>query len=635
MQFKKQTIILVLLCMSLSLILAGCGVKPPEAEQIKEDLVGKKIYIYGDSFMGGSTLTISKEQLEKVKIVKRQTNKEEKKDLVFVSVEIKNDYITYYGNLSLEYNLYDDKGWVLDNVVREGERLNIRANEALSEEEILKPLYSTPVSLAGSGNWQVKENEVESVEILERNISLDEMIDTVKLQVVCKNGSEMVKFTDTFVYLYEDKRDGTYEWVYKGVENPKEKYHPKQNVVDDYETALYAGVNESIIKNILFPKGAYEKDLYKIIKVSNKAKEYEYTWGLKDPREIREIKIIKQDTNLEEKKDQVEVEITLERDSVRAKGNLIMNLWYGKRLGALGWHLSDLKASENKPLEIEYLVEPRLTEEKVKKDLIGKKFTYRSGLFIRTSRWIIEPDEIKKCELIGYRPHMEETVIDTDTIAYDVELVLQGSEKIIKGYVSVIYDIKENGECEFVGLEKVENFDIISQEELSTLINNKNVDFQESVNVLREEELEKIKFKELISSSTLKPKDRYNVENLFDNNNKTAWVEGKNGDGIGESVTFKKDNPFLVKKIIINNGYKKSENLYKANNRVKNIKITFSDGSELIKELSNNFSKVDTFELDYEKETKWIKFTILDVYEGTKYEDTCITGIDVYGKNSI
>ncbi len=41
-----------------------------------------------------------------------------------------------------------------------------------------------------------------------------------------------------------------------------------------------------------------------------------------------------------------------------------------------------------------------------------------------------------------------------------------------------------------------------------------------------------------------------------------------------------------------------------------NIKIVFSDASELVKELSDDHNKTDIFELEAGKEIEWIKIII-------------------------
>ncbi|MCX7749767.1 MAG: stalk domain-containing protein [Clostridia bacterium] len=113
---------------------------------------------------------------------------------------------------------------------------------------------------------------------------------------------------------------------------------------------------------------------------------------------------------------------------------------------------------------------------------------------------------------------------------------------------------------------------------------------------------------------------------------KTAWVEGKKGDGVGEwiSIQGKESGLLEVSGIKIINGYAKSENLYKANNRVKKVKIEFSDGSSMEKEVKDSLMDYQRLEFGKIIKTKFVKITILEVYNGTKYEDTCISGIKFF-----
>ena len=73
--------------------------------------------------------------------------------------------------------------------------------------------------------------------------------------------------------------------------------------------------------------------------------------------------------------------------------------------------------------------------------------------------------------------------------------------------------------------------------------------------------------------------------------------------------------------------------LYKKNNRVKKIQIESMDSEEkynfdYILEDTPNFQ-----EIQLPRYTKKIKITILDVYKGTDYDDTCISGIMTAGMN--
>ena len=54
----------------------------------------------------------------------------------------------------------------------------------------------------------------------------------------------------------------------------------------------------------------------------------------------------------------------------------------------------------------------------------------------------------------------------------------------------------------------------------------------------------------------------YGPESLFDNNPNTAWVEGVDGQGIGEWIVIEFDRLRLVTDLQIQNGYNKGRELY-------------------------------------------------------------------------
>ncbi|MEA4962438.1 DUF5050 domain-containing protein [Lutispora sp.] len=130
----------------------------------------------------------------------------------------------------------------------------------------------------------------------------------------------------------------------------------------------------------------------------------------------------------------------------------------------------------------------------------------------------------------------------------------------------------------------------------------------------------------------------------------TLWVEGAKGSGIGEWIKLESGRidangkktamTQTINGIQILNGHIKSKELYFANNRVKKIQIEFSDGSSIIKELDDEFAEYDKsfgeyfgvqeIFFDREIDTDYIKISILDVYRGNKYDDTCISGIQIF-----
>ena len=103
------------------------------------------------------------------------------------------------------------------------------------------------------------------------------------------------------------------------------------------------------------------------------------------------------------------------------------------------------------------------------------------------------------------------------------------------------------------------------------------------------------------------------------------WVEGAKGNGINETISIEFNNPVYSFSIL--NGYADVQNmkLFKENSRVKKLKV---------EDLTNKLEYTMAFEdkvyfnyLELSKPSNSIKLTILEVYEGTKYQDTCISAL--------
>jgi hypothetical protein len=143
------------------------------------------------------------------------------------------------------------------------------------------------------------------------------------------------------------------------------------------------------------------------------------------------------------------------------------------------------------------------------------------------------------------------------------------------------------------------------------------------------------------SSSLNSDKDtKYQEKNANDLSYETAWVEGKSDEGIGEYLEyyFYNKSPRITG-IIISNGYVKSESTWKNNNRVKKLRLIVN--GKVFGILNLEDSKDDQiFELGTLGHNKngtdlILKFQIVEVYKGDKYNDTAITeiyfdGIDVH-----
>ncbi|HOV05031.1 MAG TPA: caspase family protein, partial [Kaistiaceae bacterium] len=70
----------------------------------------------------------------------------------------------------------------------------------------------------------------------------------------------------------------------------------------------------------------------------------------------------------------------------------------------------------------------------------------------------------------------------------------------------------------------------------------------------------------------------YGPANIFDGSNRTAWVEGVDGNGEGEWLRFDFSGEATVGRVVVSNGYAKSDDIYKKNSRIRDVALEFSGG---------------------------------------------------------
>ena len=120
-----------------------------------------------------------------------------------------------------------------------------------------------------------------------------------------------------------------------------------------------------------------------------------------------------------------------------------------------------------------------------------------------------------------------------------------------------------------------------------------------------------------------------------DGNTDTSWQEGVDGDGEGELIELDMGEIVQVQCIELHLGNWRSDEWYAKNNVPKKLIFTLFDNEEEIM-----LSQVITF--PWEKKTfyvglnrpfpaRHIDIEIVDVYPGSKYDDTCIAEIRVCG----
>lgn len=155
----------------------------------------------------------------------------------------------------------------------------------------------------------------------------------------------------------------------------------------------------------------------------------------------------------------------------------------------------------------------------------------------------------------------------------------------------------------------------------------------------------KLYFQNIKASSSLKDKHyNYLPENILEVYdagyettrwvmNNIPWVEGKPGNGIGETIEFDlipgtvhefKGNASFD--LIILNGYVDplKPYLFKENNRIKKAIIETEKEVKVV--TFNDCVEFTSVHLN----GKHVKITIQEVYQGTKYQDTCISAISLW-----
>lgn len=148
---------------------------------------------------------------------------------------------------------------------------------------------------------------------------------------------------------------------------------------------------------------------------------------------------------------------------------------------------------------------------------------------------------------------------------------------------------------------------------------------------------------EISTTSTLKSNNgiTYHAKNMYqtnlDNSINTAWVEGGHGSGIGEKIRFKIVAIFadyehwrLFADFTMINGYAKNEKTWKANNRIKRLKM-YRNGNVIAEIYLEDTPNVQTFSLgkilsdNLLAINEVIEFEIMEVYKGNTYDDTAVT----------
>ncbi len=126
------------------------------------------------------------------------------------------------------------------------------------------------------------------------------------------------------------------------------------------------------------------------------------------------------------------------------------------------------------------------------------------------------------------------------------------------------------------------------------------------------------------TGSILKPVEQHRAAHLFDGSPTNAWVEGTDSDGTGEVLKFDLSGEAPAEKLVMLNGYHRSEEHYKSNARIKAFSIKTENDKPQKFTLRDDMSpQILTF--DPPLSGKNYEIEVLSVFKGEKRKDLAIS----------
>lgn len=136
----------------------------------------------------------------------------------------------------------------------------------------------------------------------------------------------------------------------------------------------------------------------------------------------------------------------------------------------------------------------------------------------------------------------------------------------------------------------------------------------------------------VIASSTLpgEPGVSYAANNLKDRKQSTVWAEGDTeGNGLGTTLAFDLGGTYTVTELHVWNGNWYTYDFWNRHNRVKELVVTFSDGSTENHILGDEMTR-QVIKLKKPHSTSSVTLKINQVYRGTTFPDTVLSEVVIY-----
>lgn len=120
----------------------------------------------------------------------------------------------------------------------------------------------------------------------------------------------------------------------------------------------------------------------------------------------------------------------------------------------------------------------------------------------------------------------------------------------------------------------------------------------------------------------------YDAANVADGKQSTVWVEGEEGSGLGSWVQLDLGAPRTVSALKVWSGNWYTWDFWNRHNRPKEVEAEFSDGTKQSFTLKDAFAP-EVLRLSKPVTTSSVKLKIKSVYNGTTFNDTCLSEVQV------
>ena len=171
------------------------------------------------------------------KVIKRQTNIEDKEDIIFLESHYKNGYFEIIADVTLQYNFYDEGGWILEDETFE--ITNSRAISSPNFESFFEKLYSNRHSYIHC-NYNGKHMLTNITDIICEGVdfNIDSQSSILKVKFVQGDIGEINAH-----YLFEYSLETGWSWIEDTLEGQKYGQHSAEGRDSAYMVAKVDNVN--------------------------------------------------------------------------------------------------------------------------------------------------------------------------------------------------------------------------------------------------------------------------------------------------------------------------------------------------------------------------------------------------------